>query len=407
MMATVKRHLSVRSFPKMGIVRQWLPQVGAIALLLGSIAAPAPGLAVVLAEASRAQSVPQTGSKPAPAASSPPLRIATRLVRPDAFEENGQLVGFSIDLSQGILGELQRDAEIKPYGTLPELLTAVQTGQADLGIAAIAITRQREQQFEFSHPILSASLQIMVRSPANQTRTVEQELIHRLLDPNLVRLVAIVALLMLLPAHMLWYFERGNKDGVISNGGYIPGIFQALWWTILALIGQTDKMPNGPVGKTVGLFWVLVGIVFIAYFTATITAELTVQELRGEIQELSDLRDRPIALVADAEAATYLTENDITQVQAFSQFEPAYEALMAGEVEAIVASRPLLQYHASQIEPGQVQLVGVPFREQFYAIVMPKDSPYRKPINQAILTLKENGTYQTLYRQWVGSSSND
>ncbi len=98
---------------------------------------------------------------PSPAASTPqaitqPLRIATRLVKPDAFEENGQIVGFSIDLGRGLLKQLQREAALKPYANTAEVLNAVRSGQVDLGLGAIALIRQREQEFDFSHPILSA-----------------------------------------------------------------------------------------------------------------------------------------------------------------------------------------------------------------------------------------------------------
>jgi polar amino acid transport system substrate-binding protein len=336
-----------------------------------------------------------------------PLRIATRLARPDAFEENGQIVGFSVDLGRGILKQLQRDSEFKTYASVSEILQAIRSGQADLGIAAIAITNQREREFDFSHPLLVASLQIMVLRPEKQTRTIEQELVRRLLDPPLLRLVGLAIVLMLVPAHIVWYLERGNKDGLIPSKSYIPGIFQSLWWTVLALLGQTDDMPHGWVGKMVALFWVSIGIIFVAYFTATITAELTVQEIRGNIENLSDLRDRRVALVADDEALKYLENKDIYQVTQFGQLEPAYDALLSGRVDAIVASRPLLLYYAAREAQGKVRVVGVPFREQFYAIVMPENSPYRKSVNQAILTLKEDGTYQKIYRQWAGVDPQD
>lgn len=325
-----------------------------------------------------------------------PLRIATRFVRPDVFEKNGQIVGFSADLGRSILEQLQRKAELKTYANVPEILNAIRLGQADLGIAAIAITRQREQDFDFSHPILSGELQIMVLEQTDQTRHSERELWQRLLDPSLLRLFGIVALLMLIPVHILWYFERNNKE-LIDDPSYIPGIFQALWWILLALVGQADEMPKRPVARVVALFWVFVGIVFVAYFTAIMTAELTVQEFQRNIQELSDLQNRPVAVVADNEAIDYLQKQNLQQVIEFSQPKQAYEALLAEKVDALVAPRPLLLYLASHERQGRVQIVGMPFREQFYSIIMPRNSPYRKPINQAILTLKENGTYTEIH----------
>ena len=361
-------------------------------------------LILVLAAApAESQVAPTPTPQPAPAQS---LRIATRLIKPDSFKEGGQIVGFSADLGQSILEELQVKAELETYLDIPEILKAVRAGEADLGIAAIAVTREREENFDFSHPILSGGLQIMVLAPAEQVSRVEQEVLRRLLDPNLLRLFGIITLSMLIPVHILWYFERHNKE-LIDNPAYFPGIFQALWWTLLALVGQAEEMPKGPIGRIVALFWVFVGIVFVSYFTAIITAELTVQELQGNIQGLNDLQNRRVAVLADGKVTDYLQDHNVQQVTEFSQPEQAYQALLAEEVDAVIAPEPLLLYYTSHEWKSNVQLVGRPFRERFYSIVMPKDSPYRKPINKAILTLKENGTYAKIYQKWFGVKSQD
>jgi polar amino acid transport system substrate-binding protein len=343
--------------------------------------------------------------KPAPSPAQA-LRIATRLIKPDTFKQDGQIVGFSADIGRSILEEMQVKAELKTYLDVPEILNAVRSGQADLGIAAIAVTREREESFDFSHPILSGGLQIMVLAPTEQANQVEQEVLRRLFDPSLIRLFSIIALLMLVPVHILWYFERHNQE-LIDNPSYIPGIFQALWWTLLALVGQAEDMPKGPIGRIVGIFWVFVGIIFVSYFTAIITAELTVQELQGNIQRLSDLQDRQVAIITDSEVTDYLQDHNIQQITEFSQPEQAYQALLAKEVDAFIAPGSLLSYYSSHEWDNKVEIVGRPFRERLYSIVMPKNSPYRKPINQAILTLKENGTYRRIYQKWFGVTPQD
>ena len=161
-------------------------------------------------------------------------------------------------------------------------------------------------------------------------------------------------------------------------------------------------MPNGPVGKLVAVFWVFVGIIYVTYFTAGLTAELAVQEIQGNIQSLSDLQNRPIALVADEGGIEYLDAQNVRQITRFTQPEAAYAALKAQQVEAMVAPRPLLLYFADYEPDLQFQLVGAPFFDQFYGVVMPEGSPYRTPINRAILTLRETGAYGKIYRQWFG-----
>lgn len=338
--------------------------------------------------------------------SAPPLRIATRLIRPDVFKQNGQMVGFSVDIGQSIVEQLQRKADLKTYADVPEILNAIRLGQADVGIAAIAITSQREQEFDFTHPVLSGNLQIMVLANAERSRHSERDVLRRLLHPSLLRLFSVIALLMLIPVHILWYFERNNPE-LIDNPAYIPGIFQALWWTLLALVGQAEEMPKRPVARVMALFWVFVGIIFVTYFTAIVTAELTVQEFRSNIQGLNDLQNRPVAVIADTEAMDYLEKQNLQQIIEFTQPELAYEALLTQTVDAVIAPSPLLFYHASHEGRGMVQIVGAPFHPQFYSIALLKNSAYRKPINQAILSLKENGNYGKIYRKWFGVRPHD
>ena len=45
------------------------------------------------------------------------------------------------------------------------------------------------------------------------------------------------------------------------------------------------------------------------------------------------------------------------------------------------------------------------FRKESYGIVFPTDSRYRKPVNEALLNLKEDGTYDRLYQKWFGGGS--
>jgi len=53
-------------------------------------------------------------------------------------------------------------------------------------------------------------------------------------------------------------------------------------------------LADAPVGRLIALFWVFVGIVYLTYFTAGLTAEITLQELRSSIDGLEDLQNRPV-----------------------------------------------------------------------------------------------------------------
>ena len=71
--------------------------------------------------------------------------------------------GFSIDLWASIETELHATHEFSVTESVNDLLGAVQSGKADLGIAAVSITSDRNVGFDFSQPMFDAGLQIMVR----------------------------------------------------------------------------------------------------------------------------------------------------------------------------------------------------------------------------------------------------
>lgn len=70
--------------------------------------------------------------------------------------------------------------------------------------------------------------------------------------------------------------------------------------------------------------------------------------------------------------------------------------------KAVVYDAPVLHYYASHEGKGKVQVVGSVFRKENYGIAFPANSRHRKPVNEVLLKLKENGTYDRLYDKWFG-----
>jgi polar amino acid transport system substrate-binding protein len=142
-----------------------------------------------------------------------------------------------------------------------------------------------------------------------------------------------------------------------------------------------------------------IGVLFVAYFTASATTSLTVQQLQGDIKSVDDLPGKVVATTAGSTAASYLRQQNISILEV-PKIEQAYEALQNKKADAVVFDAPVLLFYAANEGKGKVEVVGTIFRDENYGIVLPNNSPYRKKINSVLLSLKENGTYQTLYDKW-------
>ena len=68
----------------------------------------------------------------------------------------------------------------------------------------------------------------------------------------------------------------------------------------------------------------------------------------------------------------------------------------------MVAPAPPLLYYAAHEGKGRVKMVGPEFNRRQAAILVQLNSPPRKKINRALVTLRENGTYQQVYDKWFG-----
>jgi polar amino acid transport system substrate-binding protein len=336
-----------------------------------------------------------------PLASDQTLQVATRVLPPFVAEENGELFGFSIELWRSIAEQLDVKFEFKKYPNVKQLLEAVAKNQVDLGIAAISITAEREQKFDFSYPIFFSGLQILVRNTQSGAANALQSLLASgsiLFSTTIYHVLAVATILSMIMAHVVWLIERNHKESMISKH-YFPGIFEAFWWAITALVAQQDSNPNHTLAKIVALFWMFSSVIFLSYFTASFASIMTVQKLQSNIQEFNDLPGHIVATTKGSVAAEFLKRHRIKTVE-FSSIEQVYESLLDKKSDAVVFDSPVLKYYANNEGKNKVQLVGEIFNPSNYGIVYSQKSPLRKAVNVALLKLYANGTYQQIYDKY-------
>jgi polar amino acid transport system substrate-binding protein len=328
------------------------------------------------------------------------LRVATRLVKPFVFEDNGQLTGFSVELWQEIATQMNVKSEFIVKPSVNDLLASVNSHEAALGIAAISITAEREMQLDFSQPMFDAGLQILTSAQGTEGSLLSN-IIAGIFTRDFLVMIGIVILLLAVPAHIVFFLERRPNGGLLTHRSYFPGIFEAAWWAAATLATQADQMPKSAAARVAAIVWMFSSVVFIAYFTAGVTSSLTLQQLRGDIKGPEDLPGKRVASVKGSTSMEYLRQHNVEPAE-FAKVEDAYQALQQDQADAVVYDSPVLLYYASHEGKGKVQVVGPIFRKENYGIVVPDQSLLRKRVNEALLKLRENGTYDQLYKKWFG-----
>jgi polar amino acid transport system substrate-binding protein len=288
----------------------------------------------------------------------PQLRAAISVVPPFAMEQNGALTGFSIDLWNAVAALLNVQTN---YQIVPDPLAALEalkSNKADVIASPIVMTAARDDVVDFSMPILDGGMQVMVRDAGQKTSNPLEGLIDLLFSKTTALWLGIALVLILIPAHLVWFFESGREDGILSDRRYIPGIFEAMYWAIACLTAQAETMPHQWIARLFSVFWMFAGVVFVAFYTAQLTTTLTVQQIQGRINGPGDLPGKQIGTIAKTTAADYLHQH-YEQVQEFRRFDDMFQALLNKRIDAVVFGAPVLLYYASRAGQSEGRRSGI------------------------------------------------
>lgn len=87
----------------------------------------------------------------------------------------------------------------------------------------------------------------------------------------------------------------------------------------------------------------------------------------------------------------------------YSTYAAEFLALVVGNTDAVVGDQPVLANYASNAGKGKAKVVGPLYHGEQYGIAFAKGSPLVEPMNKALQTLRDNGTYAQIYQKWFGA----
>lgn len=125
------------------------------------------------------------------------------------------------------------------------------------------------------------------------------------------------------------------------------------------------------------------------------------QDLRSE----NDLAGHRVGTRTGSTSEAYLKEHHAdAEIVSFPGIIEAYMDLQAGRVDAVLYDVPNVRYYTTQDKATDLKTVGEVLQGEQYGIAFPKGSGLVEPVNQALRTLRENGTYDRLHAKWFGEA---
>lgn len=97
---------------------------------------------------------------------------------PYEYRENGEIVGIDAEMAQAVADQLGMKLEIEDM-QFDSIITAVQSGKADIGVAGMTVTEDRLQNIDFTDPYTTSKQVIVVRNGESASSFDLQKSIHQ------------------------------------------------------------------------------------------------------------------------------------------------------------------------------------------------------------------------------------
>lgn len=173
-------------------------------------------------------------------------------------------------------------------------------------------------------------------------------------------------------------------------------------FTALLMSVQTNKLDMGMAGITITDERKEVMDFADPYYDAGL--QIFVKEDNEDINSISDLEGKKIALKEGTASVDYVAENvKECTTTTFPNIEEAYLEVQRGAADAVVYDSPNMLYYVNQNQDCGCKVVGELVDGCQYGIVLQKGSEYTEYINAALAELHENGTYDAIYEKWFGT----
>lgn len=133
--------------------------------------------------------------------------------------------------------------------------------------------------------------------------------------------------------------------------------------------------------------------------------QVMVRNNENDIKGISDLNGKVVAVKSGTGSVEYAKANIKSKdLRQFPNIDSAYMELGTNRADAVLHDTPNILYFIHTAGKGRFKAVGDSIEAQQYGIAFPKGSDdLREKVNGALKTLKENGTYNTLYKKWFGT----
>lgn len=324
------------------------------------------------------------------------LTVGVTDAPPFIIMEGDRITGLTVDLWDCISDSLDVDYHFVET-EYDNVATNISEGEINISIAPMAVSSEHAETTFFSQPFYITTMCVAVE---NHYESGFLTIVKNLFSLSFLKTIGLLLFINFGIGTLIWLAER-NTNPAFSNK--INGIIDGFWWSWVTMttVGYGDKSPLSRNGKILGTIWMLVAILIISGFTATISSELTTKRLQNNVSSLHDLHKMKVGCLEGRNTAIYLDYKHIAYKK-YNTLDEAFEALEKGEINALVDDGATLNYYFNKKERSlskKITLIELPNNKEYYCF-MSSDPMLVNKINPYLLSFLESEQWSRLLRKY-------
>nr|WHU27577.1 NMDA receptor 3 [Matsumurasca onukii] len=351
----------------------------------------------------------------------------------DKLSGNDRYEGMGIDVIQELASlhgfnytfRLQTDGSSgnpdKKTGKWTGMIGEVLSGRADLAIADITITREREKDADFTLPFLDLGISILYKKPMKMPPNIFSFLLPFSAQVWCATVAAYLGVsLLLFVMARITPSEWTNPYPCIEEPKYLENQFSlnnALWFTLGSIMQQGSEIaPIAVSTRMVAGIWWFFTLIMVSTYTANLAAFLTVESTLPKFRTVEDLANqKPVVIRYGARGggatANFFRDSNHSTYQKMWQFmQENPDAMVATNEEGVARVMNEDEDYAFLMESTSIGYevqrkceltqVGGLLDSKGYGIAMRKNSWYRSTLSTSIVQMQEKGKLRLLYDKW-------
>ena len=323
------------------------------------------------------------------------LRVAVAGDAPFVLLEAEHVGGAAVLVWEEVARRLDLRSDYRVYDTADEAIDAVASGEVDVAVGPLSITRERAHRVAFTQPWMQSGVGIVTEPTLGLWAFFRQLMSRAFLYGVSVLLFVLTGI-----GGLLYLAER--KDNPAFQTHPVAGIGHGMWLALVTMttVGYGDLAPVTRLGRVITGVWMILAMFTASSLTAGIATALTLSQLAtASVQTPSDFPSHTIGVIRGTSTVPFVHRFGGHAVQ-FANLDDAFDALRGGSVDAVAHDRPVLLYTLHSEHATDLVLSESSWELQGYGFAFPPGEPQLHDVNVELLGLRENREIDRILDRW-------